>query len=106
MKTVNETGKAKLDFAREAEKTEKKVMGVVNGEKNGVAAVAVGKCSKAEAEAVCEGVSLLAEKFPKGSFSCVFDGKEKVRLDLCGDIRFVAAALELLDETGCFGESL
>ena len=33
---------ARISFAREAEKTEKTVMDVVNGEKNGIAAVACG----------------------------------------------------------------
>ena len=97
---------AKMNFAREAEKTEKAVMGVVNGEKNGIAAVAVGKCTGEEAKELCNAFSALTDRFPKGCFSCVCDGKGVVRFDLCGDIGFVAAALQILSEQGSFGESL
>ena len=97
---------AKTNFAREAEKTEKAVMGVVNGNGNGVAAVAVGKCSREDAEDMCNALAVLAKKFPKGRFSCVGDGKGKVRLDLCGDLNFVAEALKEIGTKGTFGESL
>lgn len=97
---------AKLDFAREAEKTEKAVMDVVNGDKNGIAAVAVGSCSRGEAEDLCNALAALIKKFPKGNFSCVGDGKGKVRFDLCGDVGFVAEALKEIGAKGTFGENL
>ena len=95
---------AKLNFAREAEKTEKAVLGVVNGEKNGIAAVAVGKCTGEEAKELCNSFSALINRFPKGCFSCVCDGKGVVRFDLCGDIGFVAEALKEISAKGTFGE--
>ncbi|MBR6772824.1 MAG: hypothetical protein IKM29_05485 [Clostridia bacterium] len=97
---------ARISFAREAEKTEKTVMDVVNGEKNGIAAVACGKCSREEAEAICRALTELIKKFPKGSFLCNGDANGTVRFDLCGDPFFVAGAVELICEKGTFGESL
>ncbi len=95
----------KLSFAREMEKCEKNVMGVVNGEKPGVAAVAVGKCDRSHANSLCDAITELLKKYPKGSFSAVFDG-EKLRFDFCGDIRFAAEALGVLAESEAFGEAL
>ena len=103
---TKENNTAKMNFAREAEKNEKAVMEVVNGEKNGVAAVVVGKCSREEANTLCDSLSALVNDFPKGRFSCVFDGKGNTRFDLCGDIAFVAKALQELSAQGSFGENL
>ena len=97
---------AKMGFAREAEKTEKAVLGVFNGEKCGVAAAAVGKCSREEAQELCDIFAGLIKKFPKGKFFCEGDGKGKVRFDLYGDAGFVAEALKEISAKGTFGEDM
>ena len=92
-----------MNFAREAEKCDKSIMSVVNGEKNGIAAVAVGKCSEEAAKELCDKLSRLLLSYPEGRFACNFDEKGRVRFDLCGDGLFAAEGLKLLAESGAFG---
>ena len=95
---------AKINFACEAEKNEKDVMGVVNGDKDGIAAVVLGKCSREDAEFLCNRLAVLAKNYRKGNFSCVGDGKGRVRFDLFGDAGFVADALKEIGAKVNFGE--
>ncbi|MBQ1223279.1 MAG: hypothetical protein IIX84_03240, partial [Oscillospiraceae bacterium] len=75
-------------------------------EKCGVAAAAVGKCSREEAQDLCDIFAGLIKKFPKGKFFCEGDGKGKVRFDLYGDAGFVAEALKEISTKGTFGEDM
>ncbi|MBQ8897642.1 MAG: hypothetical protein IJY86_04100 [Clostridia bacterium] len=93
------SARGKIAFAREAEKLEKGIMGVVNGEKNGFAAVAVGACSRERADGICRELTELLKKYPTAKFSCDFDGA-RARFDLLGNSAFISGAMGLIS----FGE--
>ena len=68
------SARGKIAFAREAEKLEKEIMGVVNGEKNGFAAVAVGACSRERADGICRELTELLKKYPTAIFGGIGAG--------------------------------